>query len=232
MRALAENRVVSHRPAVKTRRPGSVRRKPGTVARGASLATLGIAPILLGAVALSGIFGGRSVGGRTSVELQSFARDASGASGFAAEGAAVRSSSVVTVDVDDSRIDAAYYLGSNLVHGLAALLVVLAVVTALGVLRRRPVSLATVAVTGFISLYCAVAAFAAPWARGWAIDRVVEDYGLPTSVEQSQSLGVGFHVAAPHLNSFTWTAGLLGCALVALGATLWALHLRRLLGRR
>lgn len=223
---------MSNRPAVKTRKPGVVRRKPGAVARGAGLATLGVSPIALGAIALSGIFGGRPVAGRTSVELQSFARDSSGASGFAADGASVRSSSIVTVDVDDSRIDAAYHLGSNLVHGLAALLVLLAVVTALGVLRRRPVSLAAVALAGFISLYCAVAAFAAPWAKGWAIDRVVEDYGLPTSVEQSQSFGVGFHVAAPHLNSFTWTTGLLGCALVALGATLWALHLRRLLGRR
>ncbi len=166
------------------------------------------------------------------MELQAFARDTSGASGFAAEGASVRSTSVVTVDVADGRIDAAYNLGSNLVHGLAALLVVLAVVTALGVLRRRPVSLATVAVTGLLAVYCAVAAFAVPWARGWAIERTIEDYGLPASVEQSQTLGVGFHVAAPQLNSFTWTTGLLGCAAVALGATLWALHLRRLLGRR
>lgn len=209
-----------------------VRRKPGRVARGAALGTLGVSPIVLGAIALSAIFGGRPVAGRTSVELRAVARDASGATGFPAEGAAVRSTSVVTVDVDDGRIDAAYHLGSNLVHGLAALLVVLAVVTAVGVLRRRPVGLASVVVAGFVAAYCAVAAFAVPWARGWAVDRVIADHGLPVSVEQAQALGVGFHVAAPQVSSFAWTAGLLGCAVVALGAVLWALHLRRLLGRR
>lgn len=217
---------------MKPRRPGVVRRKPGRVARGSALGTLALSPIALGAIALSAIFGGRPVAGRTSVELRAVARDTSGASGFPAEGASVRGTTVVTVDVDDGRIDAAYHLGSNLVHGLAVLLVVLAVVTAVGVLRRRPVNLATVVVAGLVAAYCAVAAFAVPWARGWAVDRVVEDYGLPTSVEQAQALGVGFHVAAPQLSSFAWTTGLLGCAAVALGAMLWALHLRRLLGRR
>lgn len=219
---------MSKRPAVKPRRPGVVRRKPGRVARGAALGTLAVSPIVLGAIGLSAIFGGRPVAGRTSVDLQAFVRDTSGASGFPAEGASVRSRSVVTVDVDDPRIDAAYHLGSNLVHGLAALLVVLAVVTAIGVLRRRPVSLTTLAVAGVIAAYCAVAAFAVPWARGWAVDQVIADHGLPVSVEQAQALGVGFHVAAPQLNSFAWTTGLMGCAVVALGAVLWALHVRRL----
>lgn len=203
-----------------------VRRKPSRTARGAAIGALAVAPIVLGAIALSAIFGGRPVAGRTSVELRAFARDTTGAAGFPAEGASVRSATVVTVDVDDPRIDAAYHLGSNLAHALAALLVLLAVVTAIGVLRRRPVGLASIVVAGVIAVYCAVAAFAVPWARGWAVDRVVQDYGLPVSVEQAQALGVGFHVAAPQAGSFAWTAGLLGCAALALGVVLWALHVR------
>lgn len=130
------------------------------------------------------------------------------------------------VEVWDGKVDAAHFLPTDLTYGLAVGVVLLAVIVAIGVLRRRPANLFVVGWLGLMAVYAVVAAVAGPRAHDWAARRAIELSDLPTSAAAARRAGLDFTAAAPATDWSSWHSIYVVVAITCVGAAAYVLHLR------
>lgn len=204
--------------------------RPSTTARGISFATLGAAPFVAVYLWVSAAVNVRPTTGETLIDYRvTTVGDAGYPADLATDPGAeatVTGGRTLTLSLFDADIDRAYYLWGDLLHLLALGVVVLAVTVAVGVLRGRPASRATVGVLAGLSVFSAVSAWAGPRAKEWAAVTAAERTGLPWGTTEAEAAGADAFVVGD-LGLDWWWASMVVVTLVCAGAALWVLHVRR-----
>lgn len=199
---------------------------PGRVATVVSIATLVVSPVVLLLVYGSFALNTHPTTGSTFVTLHAVPLSDTGRLMSSDD---VNLSLDMTIDVEtfDPAIGRAYYLPGDLGHVAVLLAVALSMLVALLVLLRRPSSRVLAGGLVLYGAFAAVAAWAGPAARTWAVDHTIATYDLPTTAAQARAVGMDFTVdsSAEDWFEWPWIFGVL--AAVTFAAALYVLHARR-----